>query len=1484
MSENHAPVAGVAPPDQSAAEDEAFVFVLPADTFTDEDAGDTLTYSATLADGSALPSWLVFDAATRTFSGTPANGDVGSLSIRVTATDAAGASASTSFTIDVANVNDTPVVAAPPSDQPATEDEAFVFVLPAETFTDEDAGDTLTYSATLADGSALPSWLVFDAATRTFSGTPANGDVGSLSIRVTATDAAGASASTTFAIEVANVNDAPVVAAPPSDQAATEDEAFSFVLPAETFTDEDAGDTLTYSAALADGSALPSCLVFDSATRTFSGTPANGDVGSLSIQVTATDAAGASASTSFAIDVANVNDAPTVGNAPPDRATTEDGAFVFVLPADTFADDDAGDTLTYSATLAVGSALPSWLVFDAATRTFSGTPADGDAGSLSIQVTATDSVGASASTTFGLEILDPRGLTYSDAKAIIASAPQIQIVLPEYLGGTADNAYLKSYVTSLMCEYYGISDEVFAEATVASTTLIRDFLNRALLYQDNRTSRASLDADGLMIAPAIEDVASLLRYPAVGQCGNHNLQLYQIYRAFGFDTAWVDSVNSVGPYTYSHATTIVRVEDLGKWIVQDSYENFLFVDEHGEVLSYEESRILASEQSGPTFGGLDSFLDYPYTGEGRPITVVNQELMGQAIFSLPYNLVYSIDGLQYLYGTSQMFADYPAAYDPAAWQGGTFSDQASALAAIESLRVSSLSWQAAANALRTDYHVTGFMLNAGTDDATVWLTVRLDGGEYISVNYVSGEVLPGTFEQLVFGASVGLLANGDSFEAADFLGGFRVITASGYAGSDWEGRAALAQNQAPDLEVVRQYDEAGQAVPLTDLFRIVDQDGDTPSMILVELDGGSSLVSAKWGTVDSGFRFIPVQEFGDWGIVLGDASAGPSIFLRATDGISWTGAVAAEIGVTGSVVDSEQRYDWATMTWHEYASQREREYYQLDNGEVREVEYDSTGKFDWTAVTTERDVGDRVVSVRTAFDTGGSADLIEVAVGYVLRAGDLVGTLKTLDPASTDALDLTGNAFANSLEGNAGANILDGGGGGDRLAGLAGDDRYIVRDAADEIVEAADEGEDIVEAAVSYALAADVSIERLRAADAASTDALDLTGNEFANSIEGNAGANILDGGGGDDLLHGYGGNDIYHVDSGADRVFEAAGGGNDTIITSTGYTLAAGQEIELLRTHDSATTTAVKLIGNGFANTLMGNNGNNYLNGGAGADRMTGYLGDDWYVVDHGGDAVTELGGEGFDAIQTSVDYRLQAGQSIEWLGTWEVTTTTNLRLTGNEIANRLVGNNGNNYLDGGAGADRMAGYLGDDWYVVDNAGDAVTELAGEGFDAIQTNVDYVLQAGQSIEWLGTWGVATTANLRLTGNETNNRLVGNAGENVLDGKRGTDLLYGYGGADTFAFTTALGSGNVDRIADFQVGLDKIALDDAVFGALALGALSPSAFRTGATAQDADDRILYDPTTGALYFDADGAGGVAAVQFASLGANMNLNASDFVLI
>ncbi len=326
-------------------------------TFADGDFihGDALTYSATLADGSALPDWLNFDAATQTFSGTPDYSAVGSLDVTVIATDMGGLSATTHFMLTVNGIpgsNVAPILDNPLPDQTALEADVFTFAVPAGTFSDADLvhGDTLTYSATLADGNPLPDWLIFDAATGTFSGTPDNWDVGSLDVTVIAMDSGGLSASSEFVLDVLNVNDAPVVVNMAADQDFIENQPFSFAIPAETFSDADLihGDSLTYSATLADGSNLPDWLSFDAATRTFSGTPANADVANLNVSVLATDTGGLSASTDFALNVANVNDSPTavdgIGTA------QEDGGAVILSAAsllsnDTDPDIIHGDTL-----------------------------------------------------------------------------------------------------------------------------------------------------------------------------------------------------------------------------------------------------------------------------------------------------------------------------------------------------------------------------------------------------------------------------------------------------------------------------------------------------------------------------------------------------------------------------------------------------------------------------------------------------------------------------------------------------------------------------------------------------------------------------------------------------------------------------------------------------------------------------------------------------------------------------------------------------------------------------------------------------------------------------------------------------------------------------------------------------------------------------------------------------------------------------------
>ena len=241
--------------------------------------------------------------------------------------------------------------------------------------------------------------------TDSFWSAPANSRAGLISLR--ASDGATNDVYDHFVddfeayLETVAANTTPTVGDGLGDQTATEAAAFTYQFPTTSFADAD-GDTLTYAATLSDDNPLPAWLSFSSATRTFSGTPGHTDVGVSTIKVTAQDGQGAYITDTFNLTVVDVNQAPFVDQGLSGQVAIEAQAFSYQIPADAFGDPD-GDALTFSAALTNGDPLPAWLSFDAGTQTFSGTPADTDAGTYNIRVTVTDPIGASATADFSLE-------------------------------------------------------------------------------------------------------------------------------------------------------------------------------------------------------------------------------------------------------------------------------------------------------------------------------------------------------------------------------------------------------------------------------------------------------------------------------------------------------------------------------------------------------------------------------------------------------------------------------------------------------------------------------------------------------------------------------------------------------------------------------------------------------------------------------------------------------------------------------------------------------------------------------------------------------------------------------------------------------------------------------------------------------------------------------------------------------------------------
>jgi Ca2+-binding RTX toxin-like protein len=368
---------------------------------------------------------------------------------------------------------------------------------------------------------------------------------------------------------------------------------------------------------------------------------------------------------------------------------------------------------------------------------------------------------------------------------------------------------------------------------------------------------------------------------------------------------------------------------------------------------------------------------------------------------------------------------------------------------------------------------------------------------------------------------------------------------------------------------------------------------------------------------------------------------------------------------------------------------------------------------------------------------------------------------------------------------------------------------------------------------------------------------------DFTEQFEGRAGNDVIDGRGGLDLVR-------YDWDSSGVNVDLVSGialdgfGGTDTLLNIEGISGSAYDDI--LTGGNAANGTSVAEYQSKFE-FFRGNGGNDTINGGQGYDRADYTTARTGVVVN----LATGRAEDGLGGIDTLISIEGIRGSAF------------NDTLTGSDAAfESFEGREGNDTIDGAGGIDR-ADY---NHAIAGVRVDLVTGRAQDGYGGTDTllNIEDVRGSRFADTITG-----NSANNTLNGGAGNDTLIGNAGNDTLIGGAGNDTLIGGVGADVFIFNTAPNSvSNLDRITDFNVADDTIQLENSVFTALgaATGTLNATQFKTGSNnnAGDGLDRIIYNQSSGALFYDADGTGAIAAVQIALIGNKANLTAEDFVII
>lgn len=1308
---------------------------------------------------------------------------------------------------------------------------AFSYTLAAGNLTDPDADDTLRYTVQLQDGSAAPAWVKFDAATRTLSGIPDDASVGQLVLVVLATDNYGAGTGIGIALNIGAANRKPVLNAAPADAKALRGTQFSYTVPAGLFTDPDK-DALSYSVTLEKGASLPSWLSFDAKTGVLSGTPSA--LEHLVLAVTATDAHGLIAQTLMKLDVENRVPAFSAWSQVPGGAANE--SWKFTVPQSSFTDGDAGDVLTYAASAADGGALPAWLSFDAATRTFSGTPPA--VGAYQVLVKASDANGATASALLPITIDANQIYTGTDAADLKEGGWAHDSL--KGLGG--NDTLLGSFGNDRLDG--GTGNDVLKGGGGADTYVFGKGYGNDTIDNQDAASQAGIDTIEFLPGVAVADVKPVradndlvLNLPASGD----SLRVLNYFKADELALSQVESIK------FADGTTWALAQILPFLLVGSAGNDKLYGTDASELLDggAGNDRLDAGAGNDTLAGGTGS--DDLIGGAGADTYRFNKGDGKDTISDAsPVLAVPDVDRLEF--GPGLVPADVEAVRDNANLRlnFGNSGDGVTIWSYFSG---------------RTDLNLA--VEQIAFADGTLWTMPMVVQQTLKGTNlddkiegYASNDVIGGRKGQDTL---LGMQGN-DTIS-----GGEGNDTLDGGAGDDvldgGAGRDRIVGGAGNDVFVFGHGDgpdfifTSDTAPGKVDIIRFA------PDVL------ASDVLVERWKnklvlTLRSSRDTLFVE---DYFLEVNGARTGKIEQIQFAEGTMWDSAAIDQMAVphtnttpyvsttafemNGNVnslfsvelpksVVEQDYYDVlsfsigvypghpAVPAWLKFdpftmklwgtpgANDQGVVTFQLFGTDL----YDATGVRTFTinigpvsvAPTVQSAIPDLLTSQGTAFqytlgDVFADTDKGDaITYSASLSSGAVLPTWLTFDPLTRQFSGMSAAAVSVSVKVT-----------GTDLGGKTAADVF-----------------DIV-------VSPNTTITGTAGNDT-------LKGGVANDILKGLGGNDELESGAGRDTLEGGTGDDTYLLSDADDSVIENLNEGIDTVRTAQlNYTLPANVENLVL----GATESGGVLTGNSLNNHMSTEQGDQTLDGGLGADTLAGGEGRDRYMVDNVDDLVVELAGGGTDEIQSSVSYTLPANvENMTLLG------SDSINATGNAVFNRLLGNAGNNRLDGGGGGgqDYLDGMDGDDTYIVDSLNDQITDSSGK--DTVEASISSKNDLNDGIENLTLTGPALVG----MGNILDNVIKGNALKNTLHGYEGNDLLAGGAGDDTLSG----GAENDIYLVERGDGKDVIANED-VAGAVDTVRFGKDIAESDVVAQRSGSNLVLlikgstDQVTVVDYFKAD---------------------------